>query len=52
MFQFEPLTAPITGRSNITVTGFNLGNTYTDLEVTVANIPCVVQPYEHEPSLR
>ncbi|XP_052780551.1 plexin-A2-like isoform X2 [Mya arenaria] len=50
ILRFSPLSAPITGRTNISVTGLNLGKTYTDLDVTVAGISCVVQPYEYEPS--
>lgn len=50
--QFSPMTGPIQGRTNISVTGLNLGKTYTDLEVTVAGVECIVQPYEYESSQR
>ncbi|XP_045167311.2 plexin-A1-like isoform X2 [Mercenaria mercenaria] len=50
ILRFSPMTGPIQGRTNISVTGLNLGKTYTDLEVTVAGVNCVVQPYEYESS--
>lgn len=50
ILRFSPMTGPIQGRTNISVNGLNLGKTYTDLEVTVAGVPCVVQPYDYESS--
>ncbi|KAL4226893.1 Plexin b2a [Mactra antiquata] len=50
ILRFSPFTGPITGRTNISVTGFNLFKTYKDLEVTVAGIPCSVLPYQYESS--
>ncbi|XP_052284342.1 plexin-A4-like isoform X2 [Dreissena polymorpha] len=52
ILRFNPLSAPINGRSNVTVTGLNLGRSYTDLRVTVAGVRCSVQSSEYEVSQR
>ena len=50
--QFEPSTGPVQGVTNISVTGINLGESASDLEVTVAGVKCTVHPQHFEASLR
>lgn len=50
ILRFRPLTGPIQGKTNVSVSGLNLGKTYKDLEVIVAGQPCVVQSYDYEAS--
>ncbi|XP_071081930.1 hepatocyte growth factor receptor-like isoform X2 [Haliotis cracherodii] len=54
ILRFSPANGPIQGKTNISVTGINLGKTYTDItsDVTVAGIKCSVIPDHYEPSSR
>ncbi|OWF53201.1 plexin-A4-like isoform X2 [Mizuhopecten yessoensis] len=53
ILRFNPSTGPIQGKTNISVTGINLGKAYTDLQggVQVAGVRCTVHPEHFEPSI-
>lgn len=50
--QFEPSMGPVMGRTNITVSGINLGKDYVDIKggVKVAGVNCMVHPDHFESS--
>lgn len=50
--QFQPATGPIKGKTSMSVTGLNLGKTYTDIRggITVAGVKCQVKPDHYEAS--
>ena len=52
VLQFSPTTGPIKGKTSMSVSGLNLGKTYTDITggITVAGINCEVKPDHYEPS--
>ncbi|XP_072350664.1 plexin-B3-like [Scyliorhinus torazame] len=52
--EIRPLTAPIEGGIDITITGTNLGRTAADIEegVMVGGVPCVVDPARYRASAR
>nr|KAG5704612.1 hypothetical protein BaRGS_031876 [Batillaria attramentaria] len=52
ILRFQPATGPIKGKTSMSVTGLNLGKTYTDITggITVAGINCDVKPDHYEPS--
>ncbi|KAK3610517.1 hypothetical protein CHS0354_008946 [Potamilus streckersoni] len=52
ILRFSPSTGPILGKTNISVTGFNLGKDYTNLEVTVAGVKCLIHAEHYESSSR
>ena len=47
MFQFEPLTGPKEGGTNLTITGQSLGKLFEHIKdgVYVADVQCI--PYRH-----
>ncbi|XP_069142714.1 plexin-A2-like isoform X2 [Argopecten irradians] len=53
ILRFNPNTGPIQGKTNISVTGINLGKAYTDLQngVEVAGVRCTVLPEHFSPSI-
>ncbi|XP_076468636.1 plexin-A2-like isoform X2 [Babylonia areolata] len=52
ILRFSPTTGPIKGKTSMSVTGLNLGKTYSDISggVTVAGVKCEVKPEHYEPS--
>ncbi|XP_061195541.1 plexin-A4-like isoform X3 [Saccostrea echinata] len=52
IFRFEPSMGPVLGRTNITVSGINLGKSYMDIKggVKVAGVNCMVHPDHFESS--
>ncbi|KAL8618189.1 hypothetical protein ACOMHN_059196 [Nucella lapillus] len=52
ILRFSPTTGPIKGKTSMSVTGLNLGKTYSDISggVTVAGVNCEVKPEHYEPS--
>ncbi|KAL3853671.1 hypothetical protein ACJMK2_017194 [Sinanodonta woodiana] len=52
ILRFSPSTGPILGKTNISVTGFNLGKDHTNLEVTVAGVKCLIHAEHYESSSR
>ncbi|BFZ10473.1 hypothetical protein BsWGS_13510 [Bradybaena similaris] len=50
--RFSPTAGPIKGSTLVTVTGINLGKTYTDISAQVAGKPCNVKPDHYQPATR
>ncbi|XP_048741494.2 plexin-A4-like isoform X3 [Ostrea edulis] len=52
ILRFEPSKGPVHGRTNITVSGINLGKAYVDIKggVKVAGVNCMVHPGHFESS--
>lgn len=52
ILRFEPSMGPVMGRTNITVSGINLGKDYVDIKgmVKVAGVNCMVHPDHFESS--
>lgn len=52
ILRFSPVTGPIGGRTNISITGINLGKTVSDIQggVSVKGITCVVEQDNYEAS--
>nr|XP_022299547.1 plexin-A2-like isoform X3 [Crassostrea virginica] len=52
ILRFEPSMGPVSGRTNITVSGINLGKNYIDIKggVKVAGVNCMVHPGHFESS--
>jgi hypothetical protein len=48
--QFSPASGPINGKTSVSVTGLNLGKSYSDIKVTVAGVNCEVKTEHYEPS--
>ncbi|XP_041349997.1 plexin-A4-like isoform X2 [Gigantopelta aegis] len=54
ILRFSPTTGPIHGKTNISVTGINLGKKYTDItgNVSVAGVKCTIHREHYQPSSR
>ncbi|CAG5121707.1 unnamed protein product, partial [Candidula unifasciata] len=50
--RFNPTTGPIKGATLVTVTGINLGKSYTDINAEVAGKPCGVKPDHYQAATR
>jgi hypothetical protein len=52
LFQFSPSVGPVGGKTNVSISGINLGKTSTDIQsgVTVAGVRCTVLPEHYQPS--
>lgn len=50
ILRFSPTTGPIKGKTHLSVSGLNLGKSYSDIKVTVAGLNCEVKPDHYEPS--
>ncbi|CAC5406948.1 PLXNA [Mytilus coruscus] len=52
ILRFSPSVGPIEGKTNVSISGINLGKTATDIQsgVTVAGVRCTVLPDHYQPS--